>query len=163
MDIFTIALRKTSFAWGATANIMVSRKAIGDTRFLVAYPKSGGGEDVDFFLKVRKKNNYKNLKTLPDAFVQHPWWNNEKVDFKRPFRYGRGIACWVTLILNTPYHDFPNTPETLLISLIGVVIVLIAKSSWLMPLVIFIAGALIIEITASATQTIKRSRQVISK
>jgi glycosyltransferase involved in cell wall biosynthesis len=159
MDIFTIALRKTSFAWGATANTTVNRKAIGDTRFVAAYPKSGGGEDVDFFLKVRKKNNYRNLKTLAGAIVQHPWWNNEKVDFKRPFRYGKGNSLLGYLNPEYTYYDFPNTPETLLISLIGVVIVLIAKPSWLIPLFIFIAGTLVIEMIASATQSIKRNHR----
>ena len=122
MDIFSIALRKTSFAWGATANIIVKRNAIGDTKFSEIYPKSGGGEDVDFFLKIRQKNHYQNFRTLPGAVVLHPWWNNEKVDFKRPFRYGKGNSRLGDLNPEYTYYDFLNTPETLLIAFICAVI-----------------------------------------
>ncbi len=72
MDIFSIALHRKDFAWGATANIMVRRSAIGQIRFSEVYPKSGGGEDVDFFLKVRAANDYQNYLTLPEAAVNHP-------------------------------------------------------------------------------------------
>ncbi|WP_341836980.1 glycosyltransferase family A protein [Chitinophaga pollutisoli] len=44
MDIFTIAQHRKDFAWGATANIMIRRSAIGDVRFSEVYPKSGGGK-----------------------------------------------------------------------------------------------------------------------
>ena len=57
MDIFSIAERKQSFAWGATANTMVRRNAIGNIRFSQLYPKAGGGEDVDFFFKSSKKKS----------------------------------------------------------------------------------------------------------
>jgi GT2 family glycosyltransferase len=160
MDIFNIAMRKTSFVWGATANIMVKRDAIGDTKFSAVYPKSGGGEDVDFFLKIRKNNQYQNFKTVPGAVVQHPWWNNEKVDFKRPFRYGKGNSHLGDLNPEYTYYDFLNTPETLLISLIVAAILFFLKQSWSIPMLVFIAGVLVIEIFASSIQTIKRYHKV---
>ena len=51
MNMFTIAKYKPSFAWGVTANLMISRKAVGDVRFSDVYPKTGGGEDVEFFFE----------------------------------------------------------------------------------------------------------------
>jgi GT2 family glycosyltransferase len=156
MDIFSIAQRKASFAWGATANTMVNRNAIGDVKFSAAYPKSGGGEDVDFFLKVRQRNNYKNFKTLPQAIVYHPWWNNGKPDFKRPFRYGKGNSNLGNMNPQHTYYDFLNTPETLLISSIVACVLLFVKPAWFIPTLIFMAGVLIIEIIASTIQTIKR-------
>jgi GT2 family glycosyltransferase len=158
-DIFSIAKRKTSFAWGATANTMINRNAVGDVKFSALYPKSGGGEDVDFFLKVRQRNNYRNFKTLPQAIVYHPWWNNGTPDLKRPFRYGKGNSNLGKMNPQYTYYDFLNTPETLLISFIVVCVVLFVKPAWLIPTLIFMGGVLIIEILASTIQTIKRSRK----
>ncbi len=160
MDIFGIALRKKFFAWGATANILIKRNCIGDIKFSAVYPKSGGGEDVDFFLKVRKKNGYQNFKTLPLAVVEHPWWKNEKADFKRPFRYGVGNSNLGKINPEYIYYDFLNTPETLLISVILIGFFIFFKSIWLMPLAVFLCGVIIIEILASSIQTYKRTRKV---
>jgi glycosyltransferase involved in cell wall biosynthesis len=157
MDIFTIAKHKDAFAWGATANIMVKRSAVGDVRFSTAYPKSGGGEDVDFFLKVREKNGYKDFKTLPAAHVVHPWWNNEKVDFRRPYRYGKGNSWLGELNPQYTYYDFLNTPETLFVCGIVLLVLLAAGSSWALANLVFAGGALLIELIASAVQTMKRS------
>ncbi len=160
MDIFSIALRKSTFAWGATANIMVKRKAINDIRFSTVYPNSGGGEDVDFFLKVRKKNNFKNFKTLKEASVKHPWWNHEKPDWRRPFRYGIGNSNLGYLNPEYTYYDFPNTPETLLLSIVAAIVAFVLKSRVLIPLFTFISGTIVIEIIASAIQAIKRKHTV---
>ena len=158
MDIFGIAAKKASFAWGATANIMVKRSVIGDTRFSTAYPKSGGGEDVDFFLNVREKNAYKDFRSLPQAAVQHPWWNNDKVNFTRPYRYGKGNSWLGQLNPQYTYYDFFNTPETLFLALVAAVILVIVKPVWVMPVLLFMAGAVLIEIIASAVQALKRDR-----
>lgn len=159
MDIFSIANRKNYFVWGATANTMIKRNAISNIKFSTVYPKSGGGEDVDFFLKVSKKNNYLNFKTLPAAVVQHPWWNNEKADFRRPFRYGKGNSHLGELNPEHTYYDFLNTPETLLVCIIISFILFFTKHVWLVAMLIFITGVLMIEISASAIQTIKRDHK----
>jgi len=119
MMIFGIAEEAESFAWGATANMMVKRAAVGSVRFSTAYPKSGGGEDVDFFLKVRDNNRSRNYKTLKEAVVYHPWWHDGKPDFKRPFRYGVGNSYLGQFNPTYAYHDFPNTPETLFLLLVA--------------------------------------------
>ncbi len=157
MDIFGIASRKSSFAWGATANTMIKRRAANDIKFSKVYPKSGGGEDVDFFLRVRRENKFKNFKTLPAAVVYHPWWNHEKKDFKRPFRYGKGNSHLGELNPHYTYYDFLNTPEALLACIITDIILFFTKSSWLIPMLTFTAGILVIEILASAVQTLKRN------
>ena len=159
MDIFSIAGRKKYFAWGATANIIIKRKAVGTLKFSHAYPKLGGGEDIDFFLKMRRKNNYKNFKTLPEAVVYHPWWHDEKTDFKRPFRYGKGNSLLGALNPEYTYYDFLNTPEALLVSLIISIVLLFIRQPWLLPMLAFIAGIIIIEIIAGSVQTFKRNRK----
>lgn len=157
LDIFSIAGKKASFAWGATANMMIKRSAAGNIQFTGKIPKTGGGEEVDFFLKIRERNQYRNYKTLPQAAVQHPWWNNEQPNYRKPFFYGIGNSWLGDLNPQYAYYDFPNTPETLLLSLVAMIITGLLKPMWVGPLLVFMAGVILIEIIASLIQTIKRS------
>ena len=157
MDIFSIALRKSSFVWGATANFMLRRTALQGLRFSEVYPKSGGGEDIDLFLRIRENSHFRNYKTLPEARVNHPWWNDGRPDFKKPFRYGLGNSWLAQLNPRYAYRDFLNLPETLFICFILLLFFLIVRPVLIKPLLFFAAGILIIEGIASAIQTIKRS------
>lgn len=157
MDIFGIAERKNDFAWGATANIMFNRASIGNLRFSTEYPRTGGGEDVDFCYRVRDLNGGKNYKCLPKAAVVHPWWGNEGIIWTRPFFYGHGNSYLPSHIPAYSYYDFLNTPETLLISLLLLPILAIAGVvSWLSCL-FFLLGILVIEAIATSIQLVKRS------
>ena len=159
MDIFSVAERTQSFAWGATANTMVRRSAISEIRFSQLYPKAGGGEDVDFFLKVRKKNHYKNFRSLPAAIVYHPWWKHENIDFGRSFRYGKGNSYLGELNPDYTYYDFLNTPETLLIAVLAFIPACFLSATTCIFFLKFITGILLIEIIATTFQTKKRYRQ----
>lgn len=156
MDIFTIAQHRKDFAWGATANFMVRRSAIGDIRFSEVYPKSGGGEDVDFFLKIRAANDYRNYRTLPEAAVNHPWWKGEAPDFKRPFRYGTGNALLPEQLPQHASRELPNTVETVLLALVAAVVAAIVKPALLGPIALFVAGVPVIEFIATTVQSVKR-------
>lgn len=156
LDIFSIAAKKPSFAWGATANMMIRRSAMGNVSFTGKIPKTGGGEEVDFFLKVRERNSYRNYKCLPEAAVQHPWWNNEQPNFKKPFYYGKGNSWLGDLNPRYAYYDFPNTPETLLLCALALVVLLLVKPAWVLPLLAFMAGVVMIELAASIVQALKR-------
>ena len=156
IDIFNIADRKASFAWGATANIMVNRAAIGEIRFDKGFPKSGGAEDIDFFLKVRERNQFKNYRSLPLAEVEHPWWNAGKPNFKRSFRYGKGSSLLFKKDPDYTYYDFLNTSETLLVILIALLITLFTSIIWFHFLILFLTGVLIIEFIANIVQSVKR-------
>ncbi len=156
MDIFKIAKDLKSFAWGATANMMISRKAMGDVRFSEIYPKAGGGEDVDFFMNIRERNGYKNFKSLPEAAVEHPWWNSEASNFKRPFRYGMGNSRLPQRNPRYAYRDLPNTIETVFLSLIAGIVIAFVQPSLLPAVGLFIAGVALIEVLAGAVQAAKR-------
>ena len=160
MDIFSVALRRDYFVWGATVNFMVKRKAIGPARFSDEFPKKGGGEDVDFFLNVRKENGNKNFKTLAVAKVEHPWWHGEKPDFERPFRYGKGNSLLGNRHKEYTYYDFLNTPETILILFVALLFFAIFKPGFLLPCTLFIAGIILTEFLASAVQYFKRRKSV---
>jgi GT2 family glycosyltransferase len=158
MDIFGVARVKEAFAWGATANILFNRKAIGSLRFSAAFPKLGGGEDVDFSYQVRDQNHRKTLKCLTGASVMHPWWGNEKPVWSRPFRYGIGNSYLPNRHPAYAYYDFLTAPETLLVSfLLLPVFVMAGLISWTAALY-FIPGVLLIEAIATGIQIVKRSK-----
>jgi len=156
MMIFEIAKATDSFAWGATANILVRRTAIGEIRFSTAYPKAGGGEDVDFFLNVREKNGTSDYRTLKEAVVYHPWWQGGKPDFKRPFRYGIGNSYLGQFFPQYTYRDFPNTPEILLLALIAFPVIAMLVPGELLLWAKLIAGILLTEVVATLVQAAKR-------
>lgn len=158
MDIFGIARVKEGFAWGATANILFNRKAIGNLRFSAAFPKLGGGEDVDFSYQVRDRNHRKSLKCISGASVTHPWWGNETPVWSRPFRYGIGNSYLPNRHPAYAYYDFLTAPETLLVSCFLLpVFVLMGLISWTAALY-FVLGVLAIEAIATGIQIIKRSK-----
>lgn len=156
MDIFSIAKHKASFAWAATASFMVRRSAVKNIRYSTIIPKTGGGEDVDFCFKVRENNGYKNFRTLPEAKAWHPWWNEGKPDLYKPFRYGIGNSWLVQLNPKNTYRDFLNTPESILIILFFLLVVLITKPSWVPAVLSFLGMAIVIEFLANLLQVKKR-------
>ncbi|KYP15973.1 MAG: hypothetical protein A1D16_06845 [Flavihumibacter sp. CACIAM 22H1] len=157
MEVFGIAKKRNRFAWGATANIMFSRKAVGPIRFSPAYPKMGGGEDVDFCYHVRERNKATHFMCLPKAAVTHPWWGNESRVWSRPFRYGIGNSILPDQHPAYAYYDFLTAPETLLLCLVIVPILgITGLASW-WNLVYFVAGILLIEAIATGIQIIKRA------
>ncbi len=159
MDIFGIARKRDGFAWGATANIMFNRKAVGSLRFSAVYPKMGGGEDVDFSYHLRDRNQRKRIKCLPEAAVTHPWWGNEKPVWSRPFRYGIGNSYLAGQHPSYAYYDFLSTPETLLICLVVMPILVLSGIVGWAACLWFLAGILLIEAIATSIQLIKRSRK----
>lgn len=122
LKIFRVANEKSDSPWGATANIMVSRKAIGTNRFSDKFPKTGGGEEVDFFLRVRDDHAGNNYKCLPSASVTHPWWNNGRTGFKRFYKYGIGNSFLGERNPQYAWYDFLNTTETLMFLIVAVVL-----------------------------------------
>jgi len=156
MDIFSVAERKGNHPWGATANTLVRRDAIGDKRFSLKFPRSGGGEDVDFFLRVREYNHFRNLRTVRQAVVLHPWWNDQKTDFLRPFRYGIGNSLLPELNPAYAYRDLPNTIEVLFVSLLVFPVAWLVNPAWVRPALWFMTGIILIELLAGFAQSLKR-------
>ena len=71
--MFEIAERDDMYspAWGVTANILFRRTNI---RFDLIYSKTGGGEDVDYALRVAKASGGGTFLSVPEARVVHPFW-----------------------------------------------------------------------------------------
>jgi LPS sulfotransferase NodH/glycosyltransferase involved in cell wall biosynthesis len=89
---YDIAMKIDRPPWGVTANLCVSKRATNnciwfDNRF----PKTGGGEDVDFCLRLKQRGA---LVSVPAAKVLHPFW-------KSPFAQVAGWANGDVLCLES--------------------------------------------------------------
>ncbi len=113
-DILTfwdISETRSELAWGITANLLVSRKAIGPIRFSTGFPKRGGGEDIDFCLNIVGRTG-KSLRAAPNARVHHPWWDGGSRQYRRFARWAYGDGRLPTLHRRHRYYNAPNMVET---------------------------------------------------
>lgn len=155
MGIFGAALHNEYYPWGASANIMIRRNALGDVRFSSAYPKTGGGEEVEFFFKIREQNQLKNYRCLPAAQAEHPWWKNGQADYKRFYRYGLGNSHLAQRNPAYRWYDFLNTPESILM----VAIAVFAIHFFWMPVVRYGVGFIVIALFAEYITNIMRVKR----
>jgi GT2 family glycosyltransferase len=123
-DILTfwdIAKSNPNLAWGITANLLVKRAAVGDIRFSAKFPKKGGGEDVDFCLRIVEGANSW-FTSVPDAEIIHPWWNKGHQQFRRFARWAYGDSTLPNLYPKYKFRNVPNFPESaLVLFLLGIV------------------------------------------
>ena len=117
LTFFDISLTREWVAWGTTSNLMVRRDRIKDVRFSSVFPKAGGGEDIDFCLRVINGNN-KWFKSVPDAAVYHNWWKNANRSYTRFFRWAFGDSRLPNMYPKNRYYNFPNMIETLFLGII---------------------------------------------
>ena len=124
---FKAALDNKLLVWVPTANVMLNREKMDKTLFNEKLDK--GGEDVEFLLRNSLLHKEKYI-PVPDAVVEHPWWNNGAIQTERIFRYGRGAADIAVLDTIKPYtyHDFLNTAEFFFLLLIFLPLIMIFYS-----------------------------------
>lgn len=96
--------------WGITANLLIRRSAIGDIRFLPGFPKFGGGEDIDFCIRIVKSAGAP-FNVVWKAEVSHEWWNNGKRSYMRFMRWAYGDSVLPSLFPGYRYYNFPNAME----------------------------------------------------
>ncbi len=101
--------------WVPTTNIMLNRDKMDPSLFSEELKK--GGEDIEFLVRNAQLNGEKYI-SVPEAAVEHPWWDGGHT--KRLLRYGAGAAQIAPLPSIKPYtyHNFTNTTETLLLLLV---------------------------------------------
>ena len=111
--------------WGVTANLIARRNGDG-VEFDLVFPKTGGGEDIDFCRKKRDWTIARNgggdggFRAAPAVAVTHPWWNNGRPSFWRFYGWGRGDGALVKLYPEFRYCDFaPSSGETLFLCFLG--------------------------------------------
>jgi glycosyltransferase involved in cell wall biosynthesis len=116
LTFFFLAGYYHQLKWAPTANVIIKRSAIGDTRFQEIFPKNGGGEDIDFFLKIFRKTNQE-LQCLKNARVFHDWWYNQRRNYTRFTRWSFGDALLHDIFPEYTYYNFPNIIESLIFGL----------------------------------------------
>jgi len=115
--MFEIAERKDMYtrgpAWGVTANILFRRTSV---RFDLAYAKTGGGEDVDYSLRVAEACNGGELLAVPEACVVHPFWPGSVLTLSGHFfSWAIGDGGLFKRFPKFCYWSFPNLPELVLV------------------------------------------------
>lgn len=113
----------TDLPWGVTANLIARRNADG-VDFSLIFPKTGGGEDIDFCRRKRDRMIAENgqggggFHAAPTVVVTHPWWNGGQPALWRFYGWGKGDGALAALYPQFRYWDFaPSSGETLLLCL----------------------------------------------
>lgn len=106
--------------WGVTANIIARRNVPDNVKYDLIFPKTGGGEDIDF---CRKKRQYslehggEGFRAAPKVVVTHPWWHDGQRSYKRFYMWSVGDGALVKMFPEYTYRDLtPNSAEILLFS-----------------------------------------------
>ncbi|KAF7799107.1 hypothetical protein EIP86_010337 [Pleurotus ostreatoroseus] len=107
--------------WGVTANLTARRNVRDNVMFSLLFPKTGGGEDIDY---CRRKRQYsiahggQGFIAAPDVTVTHPWWNGGNRYYWRFYMWSKGDGALISLYKpGLVYRDHaPNSAELLFLS-----------------------------------------------
>lgn len=116
LTFFDISTTRDYVAWGTTSNLLLNKRHVGDIRFSSKFPNHGGGEDIDFCLRIIAKNGQW-FRSVPDAIVYHGWWRNGRRSYTRFFRWAFGDSRLPRIHLRNKYYNFPNMIELLVLGL----------------------------------------------
>jgi GT2 family glycosyltransferase len=114
LTFFGLAEKSQYMPWGVTANLCLRRSSLGDIRFSTSFPPKGGGEDIDLCLRLVKRAG-KTLVSVPNAYVEHPWWTDGRGSYRRFFRWSYGDSRLPALHPQHRYWNAPTLPESLLL------------------------------------------------
>jgi glycosyltransferase involved in cell wall biosynthesis len=108
---FDIARKLLNPPWGVTANLCVQGR-MNNIWFNDIYPKTGGGEDVDFCLKTKNMTPYHLRETVivssPHALVYHPLWRNI---FSQAIGWAKGDVLCLSALPYSTFYSLPNWIE----------------------------------------------------
>jgi glycosyltransferase involved in cell wall biosynthesis len=99
--------------WGITANLMVRRSAC--EKFDLAFIKTGGGEDIDFCLRLK----HQPLLSVPKAVIVHPWWDNGNRCYKHFFNWSYSDGMLQDQYPRLTYRCFPDAVEFAVLAVTG--------------------------------------------
>lgn len=112
---YGIAKRMVHPSWGVTANLLVRGARHNSTiQFKDLYPKTGGGEDIDFVYQL--KEWYPSIGRrvtvgVPEAMVEHPWWNRGNTCYRQIAGWAWGDSICITEWKKKTFLAFPNWVE----------------------------------------------------
>jgi hypothetical protein len=109
---------------------LIIRRINDGVDYDLRFPKTGGGEDIDFCLKKRQwaldrnptGSKFEGFIAAPRTTVTHPWWGGGERSYWRFYMWSKGDGA---LIKMYPQHTYlaaaPNSAEMLLAA--GVIVV----------------------------------------
>ncbi|KAG8971890.1 hypothetical protein FRC05_010559 [Tulasnella sp. 425] len=121
---------KEDVPWGVTGNLVVRRRVQDGISFDLRFPKTGGGEDIDFCLRKTRwsiENGGDGFYGAPEMQAIHPWWNNGGRTYERIFKWAKGDGALMAMFPHFAYSAAaPNGGEVLLccaiITLVGLTV-----------------------------------------
>ena len=112
---YGISKQMTHPSWGVTANLMVCGSRYNPTiQFKDKYPKTGGGEDIDFVYQFKEWYNTLGRRVtvgVPEAKVTHPWWNGGRQCYKQIVGWAWGDSICITEWKEKSFLACPNWIE----------------------------------------------------
>lgn len=105
--------------WGVTANLCVPARTNNRVWFSERYPRTGGGEDVDFCLRLQAVRGG-SLVAVPGAVVVHPWWSRPLAQVAG---WAHGDVRCLEALPRATFRAAPNWVEGALASLLAAAIV----------------------------------------
>ncbi|CAE6520249.1 unnamed protein product, partial [Rhizoctonia solani] len=118
--------------WGITANLIVRRNIRDQVTFDLRFPKTGGGEDIDFCINKRKASLERGglgFSAAPGVTVTHPWWNEGRRSYTRFFNWARGDGGLIKMHPDLSWYDVTsNSAETFLLAALSISAGLLAFS-----------------------------------
>ena len=110
----------TELPWGVTANLCVRRPPPGTIEFDDAFPRTGGGEDIDFCLRLREYmrrnvHNSEGFVAVPAAKITHPWWDGGVPLYSHFSGWAYGDGQLIDSFPQLTYHNLPDLAETLFV------------------------------------------------
>ena len=141
---YVIAERRVDPPWGVTANLCVKGRS-SRVRFDLQYPKTGGGEDIDYCIRAAKSGitsgvsggTSASIVAVPGALADHPWWDDGRLSSLRHimgWAVGESLCVSSIHLKEHVYFAAPNAIEICLVSLlVGMLLELGSTSShwWL--------------------------------
>ncbi|KAF6250336.1 hypothetical protein COO60DRAFT_894741 [Scenedesmus sp. NREL 46B-D3] len=123
--------------WAVTANLAVANSPV---TFDLRFPKTGGGEDIDYCLKVTGGK----LLPVPQAAVHHPLWNNGRRCYSRFFGWAYGDGALITMHPHLTYPCWPFSAEACWLLL------LLAAAAAVLQALLRVLAAVVVMVSASA-------------
>jgi glycosyltransferase involved in cell wall biosynthesis len=155
LTFFGIAQTHLKLTWGVTANLMIKRVALGTTRFAEDFPRHGGGEDIDFCLRIVQRTG-KMFDAAPIAVVNHPWWRNGARQYRRFARWAYGDSKLPKLHKQYRYWNFPNMVEAATLGVFASLVISYFEPKFILGIGYSILLAFLVETAGETAKCVRR-------
>lgn len=114
----------TDLPWGVTANLIARRNMEDHIIFDLTFPKTGGGEDIDY---CRRKRNFciahggHGFCAAPDVVAIHPWWAHGRRDWWRFYMWSKGDGALIAMYPEFTYRQAAPTSAELVVCVVATI------------------------------------------